>query len=193
MSDPDPRQRRHQILAAAAGVLCKRGPSKTTMAEIARAAGVAVGSVYLEFRGKAEVLGALSVLRYGMILDAMRSAAEQAEPAERVRAALRARLDTFIELNRQGDHAAQLLSNYCKAVESAWRWYQTEQLAIVRTALRDGVEAGALRPDAESLAEVILRACATFAPPLLRGTERQVRADAERLYTVLLEGVQARV
>ncbi|MGK0362373.1 MAG: AcrR family transcriptional regulator [Bradymonadia bacterium] len=185
-------ERRHQILVAAAGVLCKRGPSKTTMAEIARAAGVAVGSVYLEFRGKAEVLGALSVLRYGLILDAMREAAAQADPPERVRAALRARLETFIELNRQGAHAPLLLSNYCKAVESAWRWYQTEQLAIVRAALRDGVEAGALRPDAEDLADVILRACATLAPPLLRGTEAQARRNAERLYDVLLVGVVAR-
>lgn len=185
-------QRRHQILNAAAGVLCKRGPSKTTMAEIARAAGVAVGSVYLEFRGKAEVLGALAVLRYGLILDAMRAAAAAAEPAERIRAALRARLDAFMDLNRQGAHAPLLLSNYCKAVDSAWRWYQIEQMGVIRAALRDGAEAGALRPDAEGLTDVIMRACATLAPPLLRGSEAQIRDDAERLYDLLLAGVTAR-
>jgi len=44
--------RRRVILDTAARLLRHYGPAKTTMADIARAADIAVGSVYLEFASK---------------------------------------------------------------------------------------------------------------------------------------------
>jgi TetR/AcrR family transcriptional repressor of nem operon len=51
--------RRDQILDAAARVLVERGLAATTMAEVAEAASVAKGTVYLYFESKAELLAGL--------------------------------------------------------------------------------------------------------------------------------------
>ena len=61
---PPPRRRppdvrREQILDAAERVLVERGLAATTMADVAEAAAVAKGTVYLYFRSKAELLAGL--------------------------------------------------------------------------------------------------------------------------------------
>jgi TetR/AcrR family transcriptional regulator, transcriptional repressor for nem operon len=52
-----PDVRREQILDAAARVLVDRGLAAATMADVAEAASVAKGTVYLYFESKAELLG----------------------------------------------------------------------------------------------------------------------------------------
>jgi TetR/AcrR family transcriptional repressor of nem operon len=54
-----PDVRREQILDAAEQVLLRRGPAAATMAEVAEAAAVAKGTVYLYFASKAELLAGL--------------------------------------------------------------------------------------------------------------------------------------
>jgi AcrR family transcriptional regulator len=56
---PDSDGRREQILRAAATVIIRQGYDKTTMSDIADAAGVSRGTVYLYFRGKEELFEAL--------------------------------------------------------------------------------------------------------------------------------------
>lgn len=51
-----PEVRREQILTAAAAVLLERGLNDTTVGDVAQAAGVAKGTIYLYFRSKAELL-----------------------------------------------------------------------------------------------------------------------------------------
>jgi AcrR family transcriptional regulator len=51
--------RRGQLLDAAEQVLLDRGLQATTVADVARAAGVAKGTMYLHFESKAELLAAL--------------------------------------------------------------------------------------------------------------------------------------
>jgi AcrR family transcriptional regulator len=52
----DPRDKRQAILAAARELFARQGYEETTIAEIARAAGVAVGTVYLYFQSKHDIL-----------------------------------------------------------------------------------------------------------------------------------------
>ena len=54
-----PDVRREQILDAAQQVLLRRGPDAATMAEVADAASLAKGTVYLYFESKAELLAGL--------------------------------------------------------------------------------------------------------------------------------------
>src|SRR3954451_23751886 len=51
--------RREQLLDAAEAVLMERGLSATTVADVAQAAGVAKGTMYLHFESKAELLAGL--------------------------------------------------------------------------------------------------------------------------------------
>src|SRR3954447_11956263 len=48
--------RKEQLLDAAESVLLERGLSATTVADVAQAAGVAKGTMYLHFESKAELL-----------------------------------------------------------------------------------------------------------------------------------------
>src|SRR3954470_12265580 len=65
--------RREQILKAADRLLRHYGPHKTTVADVAREAGVGVGSVYLDFPSKDALVEELSRSRYRAVLDAMRA------------------------------------------------------------------------------------------------------------------------
>src|SRR5207249_8540657 len=54
-----PEDRRQEILDAAVKVFGEKGVSRATVADIAEAAGVAKGTVYLYFGSKEQLLGAL--------------------------------------------------------------------------------------------------------------------------------------
>ena len=55
------RSKRKAILDAARAIIAKQGYEETTIAQIASAAGVAVGTIYLYFRNKRDIYTALSV------------------------------------------------------------------------------------------------------------------------------------
>lgn len=186
--------RRAQILDAARRLLLQHGPGNVTVADIAREAGVGVGSVYLEYRSKDEILIALSSQRYEHVLAAMRRAArEAADPGERPRSILRARLRAFLTLAEDGAHGPELLHCYCPAVEEAWRRFTAAEEAILAEAIAGGVVAGALQGEPDEAAEAVLAACATFSPPLLcKRRPSDVLARAERLFSLLLDGLRRR-
>ncbi|MDE3720795.1 helix-turn-helix domain containing protein [Nocardiopsis sp. N85] len=62
------------ILEAAANVLARHGPTRTTMEEIAARAGVAKGVLYLRFRGKEALLRAVIDREMGLALNVTREA-----------------------------------------------------------------------------------------------------------------------
>ena len=72
-------ERREHILAVAERLLRHYGPQKTTIAEIARAADVGVGTVYLEFPSKEAIVEELSRVRHRGVLGAMESAGRSAD------------------------------------------------------------------------------------------------------------------
>ena len=57
----DTRTKRQMILDAAGDLFAKQGYENTTISDIARAAGVAVGTVYLYFRNKHEIYTSVSL------------------------------------------------------------------------------------------------------------------------------------
>lgn len=74
-----PDVRREQILDAAQQVLLRRGPAAATMADVADAASVAKGTVYLYFASKAELLAGLRA-RYFERLTAVLGDPDTARP-----------------------------------------------------------------------------------------------------------------
>src|SRR3954452_3213778 len=62
--------RREQLLDAAEAVLTERGLSATTVADVAQAAGVAKGTMYLHFESKAELLAGLRARYMQRLTDA---------------------------------------------------------------------------------------------------------------------------
>jgi TetR/AcrR family fatty acid metabolism transcriptional regulator len=67
------RSKRQAIIEAARDLFAKQGYEHTTIAQIARAAGVAVGTVYLYFENKRQVLLNVSMTVHETIVSAMQS------------------------------------------------------------------------------------------------------------------------
>src|SRR5215470_8623172 len=85
-TDPPPASKRDAILRAAIDVFAERGYFNAQVADVARAAGVAAGTVYLYYRSKDDLL--ISIFERGMrdaIAQGEALAAEVADPVVRLR------------------------------------------------------------------------------------------------------------
>jgi len=209
MTDAD--RRRAIILEAADRLLRHYGPHKTTVADVAREAGVGVGSVYLEFPSKDAIVEELSRARHRAVLAAMRAAATAPgrKYRDRLAGAFDARLEAYLSIVEEGAHACDLV--HCAAsaagriahaaaaaipgVRTATQSSWEDQLRLVADVLRRGTEAGELDVrEPEAAAEAVLRAYAGFAPPWVAGRDRElVRREIGVMHRVVLFGVVKRV
>jgi AcrR family transcriptional regulator len=187
--------RRDQILNAAERLLLHYGFAKTTVADIAREAGVGVGSVYLEFSSKDEVVAALSRRGHQAALEAMatRLAAEGA-CLGRLQAALDARLRHFHALSEAGYHALDLVQCRCPAVGEVHARFREQEEALLARFLREAHRAKELAaPDATLAARCLLRVLDVFMPAHTRGLDRdelwRLVAATEKL---LFDGLRRR-
>lgn len=187
-------ERRAQILDCAEKLLSHYGPSKTTIGDIAREAGIGIGSVYLEFGSKDEIIGELAGRRHGRVLAAMRAAAARGSYAERLTHALEARIQAFFELATQGMHACDLV--FCKSasVKSSYGRFREDELTFVAELLRDGTRAGELEvKQPKRTAELIQRAYVTFSPPwVFELDRREALACVRAMNELLLSGMAKR-
>ncbi len=186
--------RRGAILRAAEKLFRHYGPLKTTIGEIAREAGIGVGSVYLEFGSKDEIVAELSTERHDLVLERMRRAAGEGPYAERLSRALEARIEALFDLARRGAHSCDLVLCNAGPVKAAHGRFRIEELAFVAELLREGARAGELAVEQPELsAELVQRAHATLSPPWLFELERQrALALCRALNDLLLDGLRAR-
>ena len=187
--------RRSIILQAADRLLRHYGAAKTTVADVAREAGVGVGSVYLEFSSKDAIVEELSRARHRGVLQAMRAATAQDGPSgARLTAAFDARMGAYLAIAEEGAHACDLVHCPSSAVKSAQQTFHEEELSLVVDVLRRGVEAGELEARApEATARALLRAYASFTPPWLRGRDRDaLEGEIAAMHELVLHGVLRR-
>jgi AcrR family transcriptional regulator len=186
-------QRRSLILAAADRLLRHYGPQKTTVADVAREAGVGVGTVYLEFASKDAIVEELSRARHRAVLDAMRAAGADATRAwrDRLTGMLDARLEALFALTEEGAHACDLVHCVTSGVKTAQASYHAEETALVADLLQRGTDAGELEcEDPELCARTLLRAYVTFTLPWLAGKDRdEVRRAMAAMHQLVLHGL----
>lgn len=199
--------RRSLILKAADRLLRHYGPTKTTIADVAKEAGVGVGSVYLEFPSKEAIVEELSRTRYRAVLDAMTAAARAEEPCcDRVAKVFDARLAAFYGLLDEGTHACDLVrcttgptSNTPKgppaaAVKAAADAFFAEELALITDLLRSGSAAGeTCADDPEGAARAVLAAYTSFSVPAIFSRDREaVRRDIALVHKLVRFGLAKR-
>lgn len=189
--------RRTLILKAAERLFHRYGPAKTTIADVAREADVAVGSVYLEFDSKEALIQELSVGRYQRVLGAMRASAEQESRPfrDRLRSMLDARVEAFLAQADEGAHACDLL--HCSksdAVKAAYTRFLAEERAIITDLLRAGDRAGELDvPKPDVTGRAVLAAYMPFTPPWLFNVPRDELAGRLRaMHDLILYGLVGR-
>jgi AcrR family transcriptional regulator len=192
----DALQRRACILDAADRLLRHYGPQKTTVADVAREAGVGVGTVYLEFSSKDAIVEELSRARHRAVLAAMRAAATAAgrTAPEHLAGALDARLGALLSIATEGAHACDLVHCVSAAGKSAQATFYEDQLALIADVLRRGIAAAELEvDDVDVTARTVLRAYTTFTLPWLAGKDPdEVRRALAAMHRLVLHGLVRR-
>jgi TetR/AcrR family fatty acid metabolism transcriptional regulator len=143
---PDKPDKHDAILRAAIDTFAARGFFNAQVADVARAAGVAAGTVYLYFRGKDDLL--ISIFERTMkeaIAEGRRSVEAIGDPVGRLREIARLHLDRMGR-NRALAVVFQVeLRQSTKFMERFSATYLREYLGIIRDVIADGQAAGAFR------------------------------------------------
>jgi AcrR family transcriptional regulator len=181
---------RRELLAAATGVLARKGLRDTKIADIAAAADVGVGTVYLHFATKEALVEAVvedAVARMKAAIDAARDAAT--DPVAKVRAA-NAALCRFARENRE---VFRIVFGHAAAHHDVIRRAQDLFAADVAETIRAGITSGAFKPVP---VEPAAQAAVGMATQLLSWwTAHQtvpIEVLEQTMATLALEGLRAR-
>lgn len=197
------REKRRHIEAAAARVFAEKGFRAATVADVARAAGVSSGAIYLYFSSREELLFATVLAEIDDLEARMRAALADGAPAD---VALRAMMDAYLAFWRERPQGFRMLmaglerEARAKADPELVAAYDRRALgclALLRDVVSRGMAAGTLRPaDDTEVADAIWSAChGVLQLAASGGDERFLGRDVERLFAAtgdaLLDGVRA--
>jgi AcrR family transcriptional regulator len=195
MSATESDPRRESILEAARRLFGKLGPQKTTVADIAREAGVGVGTVYLEFESKDAIVSELSGTMHATVIAAMRQTLAGDTLAVTFVRVVEARTRAFTSFKNRGEKACELVQCRSDATRREQvRFFERERALYVE--LFAGAAArGELGPhDAFRTAELVQLAFASLSPPgLFILAEEDAVARAKDLATLLVAGLLRRL
>ena len=167
-ADPQPGPKRDQILRAAIDVFAERGYFNAQVADVARAAGVAAGTVYLYFRSKDDLLVSIfeRSMREGLTLG-REAVADLRDPRERLRRLARG-------------FSSTLLRDY---------------LGLIREAIADGQRDGLFRADIKATvaAKMLFGALDEMATNWILSRRRySLENDAYAVVDLFINGVRPR-
>ena len=145
---PSPTDKRDAILRAAIDVFAERGYFNAQVADVARAAGVAAGTVYLYFRSKDDLL--VSIFEKTMreaIQEGRASVEPLKDPIERLAAIARVHLD---RMGRDRSLAVVFQVELRQSTKFMERFSSTllrEYLGVIRAIIVDGQKTGVFRKE----------------------------------------------
>jgi TetR/AcrR family transcriptional regulator, fatty acid metabolism regulator protein len=194
--EPAPRGKKDAILRAAIDVFAERGYFNAQVADVARAAGVAAGTVYLYFRSKDHLLASIfertmrdCLARGRAAVPATTNAADQLRRFARLHLA---------HLGRDRNLAVVFQVELRQSTKFMERFSSTllrDYLGLIREAIADGQRQGALRSDinATLAAKVFFGALDEMATNWILSRRRySLEADADAVVDLFLNGARIR-
>ncbi len=192
----DPLPKRDAILRAATDVFAERGYFNAQVADVARAAGVAAGTVYLYFRSKDDVLVSIFERTMREALAEGRAAVAQArDPRQRLRKLARLHL---ARLGRDRNLAVVFqveLRQSTKFMEHLSSTLLRDYLGLIRSAIADGQRDGVFRADLNptATAKMLFGALDEMATNWMLSKRRYaLEAEADAVLDLFLNGAQTR-
>jgi AcrR family transcriptional regulator len=190
-----PCDRRTAILAAALDVFINYGFKKTSMDDIARAAGMSRPALYQTFRNKTEIFRALSLSMMEHTAEQARTAFKSGKPfSERIFDALDL---SILALHRQIDetpHGAELMGvneEIAGDIEETWC---DSMIGVIAEAISAAEASGEisvshLGVDAKTVGSIIMQAMEGMKANYLRGNE--IEGDVRKLVTFVANALTA--
>lgn len=187
--------KRGAILRAAICVFARNGYFNSKVADIAREAGVADGTVYLYFKSKEEILHSIFDRSVEEGLDAARKrVAEIEDPREKLRQIALLHLE---RLGADRDLAVVFqveLRGSTKFMEEFSAAGFAEYLALIRSTFEEGQRAGLFRPELKAtvVAKILFGALDEMATNWILSKRRYKLAPmADQVLDIFLNGVRA--
>jgi len=195
-TDAPPGPKRHAILRAAIDTFAERGYFNAQVADVARAAGVAAGTVYLYFKSKDDLL--VSIFERSMregLTDSRAAVADLADPPERLRWLARGHL---ARLGNDRNLAIVFQVELRQSTKFMERFSSTllrDYLDLIRQAIADGQREGLFRADIKptSAAKMLFGALDEMATNWILSRRRySLEADADEVVDLFINGARAR-
>jgi TetR/AcrR family fatty acid metabolism transcriptional regulator len=195
-ADAPPGPKRDAILRAAIDTFAERGYFNAQVADVARAAGVAAGTVYLYFKSKDDLL--VSIFERSMregLTDSRAAVADLADPPERLRRLARGHL---ARLGNDRNLAVVFQVELRQSTKFMERFSSTllrDYLGLMREAIADGQREGLFRADIKptSAAKMLFGALDEMATNWILSRRRySLEAEADEVVDFFLNGARAR-
>ncbi|MCL2582259.1 MAG: TetR/AcrR family transcriptional regulator [Streptosporangiales bacterium] len=182
----DARRNREQIIEAARALFIRIGPD-VPMEEIARAAGVGVGTLYRRFPDRGELIQAVNLDNFTRLAElARRTEAEEPDPAAALDSLLRSVLELRLSVTMT---AASAPARQAMKESAAVAEHRDELIAVVGRLLRRAQEDGAIRPDIDAGDAVMAVALVSrLAPPAGDDLGDMIY---RRLFALVMDGLRA--
>src|SRR3984893_1970179 len=195
-ADPPPGPKRDQILRAAIDVFAERGYFNAQVADVARAAGVAAGTVYLYFTNKDDLLVSIfeRSMRDGLTLGRT-AVSDLDDPRERLRRLARGHL---ARLGHDRNLAIVFQVELRQSTKFMERFSSTllrDYLGLIREAIADGQREGLFRADIKATvaAKMLFGALDEMATNWILSRRRySLEADADTVVDLFVNGARTR-
>lgn len=192
----DALPKRDAILRAATDVFAERGYFTAQVADVARAAGVAAGTVYLYFRSKDDLLISIfeRTMREGLA-EGRAAVADVRDPGERLRRLARLHL---ARLGRDRNLAVVFqveLRQSTKFMERLSSTLLRDYLGLIRAAIADGQRDGTFRPELNptATAKILFGALDEMATNWMLSKRRySLEAEADAVLDLFVNGAGTR-
>jgi TetR/AcrR family fatty acid metabolism transcriptional regulator len=188
--------KRDAILRAAIDVFADRGYFNAQVADVARAAGVAAGTVYLYFQNKDHLLTSIfeRSMRDGLA-DGRTAVAALRDPCERLRRLARGHLARLGNDRNLAIVFQVELRQSTKFMERFSATLLRDYLGLIRAAIADGQQSGVFRTDIKATvaAKMLFGALDEMATNWILSTRKySLEADADAVVDLFINGARAR-
>jgi TetR/AcrR family fatty acid metabolism transcriptional regulator len=192
----EPLPKRDAILRAATDVFAERGFFNAQVADVARVAGVAAGTVYLYFKSKDDLL--VSIFERSMregLANGRAAVANLTDPRERLRRLARGHLSRLGNDRNLAVVFQVELRSSTKFMERFSATLLRDYLGLIREAIADGQREGLFRADvkATAMAKMLFGALDEMATNWILSRRRySLEADADTVVDLFINGARTR-